>query len=252
MMEQAEGGRRRRAAPAWRIGVPARGPRGASSTCRSSGEAVSAAAARALAGTPAGQPHQHPRPDRHLVLRLQAAELRHRRLPAASCRPSAMPAASRCTSRISRRSSRAPSSGRATSCRRFERSPPLEPRTTRPPACGWSPGGCSRNSSSPTAWGCTSGEAFASPAYKSFHLVFAACFYYIQIYADFSGYSDISVGLSRMLGLKRAAELQLPVPGAVGGRVLDAMAHHPVVVAARLPVPAAGVRGRAAHSRRTA
>ena len=54
------------------------------------------------------------------------------------------------------------------------------------------------------------GEAFASPAYKSFHLVFAACFYYIQIYADFSGYSDISVGLSRMLGLKAPLNFNYP------------------------------------------
>ena len=54
------------------------------------------------------------------------------------------------------------------------------------------------------------GDAFASPAYKSFHLVFAACFYYIQIYADFSGYSDISVGLSRMLGLKAPLNFNYP------------------------------------------
>ena len=39
------------------------------------------------------------------------------------------------------------------------------------------------------------GEVFAAPEYKSLHLVFAAGLYYIQIYCDFSGYSDVSTGI---------------------------------------------------------
>jgi D-alanyl-lipoteichoic acid acyltransferase DltB (MBOAT superfamily) len=54
------------------------------------------------------------------------------------------------------------------------------------------------------------GEVFGSPQYKSFHLVFAACLYYIQIYADFSGYTDISIGLSRMLGHRAPQNFNYP------------------------------------------
>jgi D-alanyl-lipoteichoic acid acyltransferase DltB (MBOAT superfamily) len=54
------------------------------------------------------------------------------------------------------------------------------------------------------------GEVFGSPPYKSFHLVVAACFYYIQIYADFSGYTDISIGLSRMLGHRAPQNFNYP------------------------------------------
>jgi D-alanyl-lipoteichoic acid acyltransferase DltB (MBOAT superfamily) len=54
------------------------------------------------------------------------------------------------------------------------------------------------------------GEVFGSPEYKSFHLVAAACLYYIQIYADFSGYTDISIGLSRMLGHRAPQNFNAP------------------------------------------
>jgi D-alanyl-lipoteichoic acid acyltransferase DltB (MBOAT superfamily) len=54
------------------------------------------------------------------------------------------------------------------------------------------------------------GEVFGSPQYKSLHLVFAACLYYIQIYADFSGYTDISIGLSRILGHRAPQNFNYP------------------------------------------
>ena len=54
------------------------------------------------------------------------------------------------------------------------------------------------------------GDAFAAPAYKSLHLVFAAYLYSVQIYCDFSGYSDISTGLSRMLGLTPPVNFNYP------------------------------------------
>ena len=53
-------------------------------------------------------------------------------------------------------------------------------------------------------------EVFRSPQYKSLHLVFAAYFYYVQIYCDFSGYSDISTGLSRTLGLTPPINFNYP------------------------------------------
>jgi len=54
------------------------------------------------------------------------------------------------------------------------------------------------------------GEVFLAPEYKSFHLVLAAWLYYIQIYCDFSGYSDISIGISRALGFSPPANFDYP------------------------------------------
>jgi len=51
---------------------------------------------------------------------------------------------------------------------------------------------------------------FVEPEYKSLHLVFAAWLYYFQIYCDFSGYSDISIGLSRALGFAPPANFNYP------------------------------------------
>ena len=47
-----------------------------------------------------------------------------------------------------------------------------------------------------------------------------------QLYFDFSGYSDMAVGLGRMLGFE-SAQLQLPLYRQVGHRVLAAVAHLP-------------------------
>ncbi|RPJ71174.1 MAG: MBOAT family protein [Acidobacteria bacterium] len=54
------------------------------------------------------------------------------------------------------------------------------------------------------------GEVFLAPEYKSFHLVIAAWLYYIQIYCDFSGYSDISIGISRTLGFSPPQNFDYP------------------------------------------
>jgi alginate O-acetyltransferase complex protein AlgI len=54
------------------------------------------------------------------------------------------------------------------------------------------------------------GELFLSPQYKSLHLLFGGYFYYIQIYCDFSGYTDISNGLSGMLGVKPVLNFNYP------------------------------------------
>jgi len=53
-------------------------------------------------------------------------------------------------------------------------------------------------------------EVFLAPQYKSLHLLVAAYFYYVQIYCDFSGYSDISTGLSRTLGLTPPINFNYP------------------------------------------
>jgi D-alanyl-lipoteichoic acid acyltransferase DltB (MBOAT superfamily) len=53
-------------------------------------------------------------------------------------------------------------------------------------------------------------ELFLSPQYKSLHLLFGGYFYYLQIYCDFSGYSDISNGLSKMLGVTPVVNFNYP------------------------------------------
>ncbi len=53
-------------------------------------------------------------------------------------------------------------------------------------------------------------EVFLTPKYRGLHLVFGAWFYYFQIYCDFSGYSDISVGLSRALGFSPPLNFDYP------------------------------------------
>ncbi|HEY3383353.1 MAG TPA: MBOAT family O-acyltransferase [Vicinamibacterales bacterium] len=54
------------------------------------------------------------------------------------------------------------------------------------------------------------GEVFLAPKYKGLHLLLGAYCYYFQIYCDFSGYSDISTGVSRMLGLSAPKNFDYP------------------------------------------
>ena len=60
--------------------------------------------------------------------------------------------------------------------------------------------------------------------------------YAFQIYFDFSGYSDMAIGLGLMLGLRLRQELRLALPVAVDHRVLAPLAHLAVDLAARLPL----------------
>ena len=53
-----------------------------------------------------------------------------------------------------------------------------------------------------------------------------------QIYFDFSGYSDMAVGLAAMVGIKLAMELQQALPRLKPDRVLAALAHYPVYILA--------------------
>ena len=64
----------------------------------------------------------------------------------------------------------------------------------------------------------------------------AALGYTLQLYFDFSGYSDMAVGLALMFGLRLPAELQLAVQGGQPVGLLAALAHLAVAVAARLPL----------------
>lgn len=53
-------------------------------------------------------------------------------------------------------------------------------------------------------------EVFAKPEQQGLNLVFAAYFYAFQIYCDFSGYSDIAIGISRILGFKSMKNFDFP------------------------------------------
>ena len=60
--------------------------------------------------------------------------------------------------------------------------------------------------------------------------------YAIQIYADFSGYTDIAIGLALLLGIQLPAELQLAVHGRDAAGLLAPLAHDALALAARLPL----------------
>ena len=64
--------------------------------------------------------------------------------------------------------------------------------------------------------------------------------YAFQIYFDFSGYSDMAIGLGLMLGFVFPKNFDSPVPLAVHHRILAPLAYFAFGVAARLPLRAAG------------
>jgi len=51
---------------------------------------------------------------------------------------------------------------------------------------------------------------FADPQGQGLNLIFAAWLYAFQIYCDFSGYTDIAIGLARMLGYESAPNFNRP------------------------------------------
>jgi len=54
-------------------------------------------------------------------------------------------------------------------------------------------------------------QIFSSPAnFTSFNLIIGVVFYSFQIYCDFSGYSDIAIGLARVLGFDFPRNFNLP------------------------------------------
>jgi D-alanyl-lipoteichoic acid acyltransferase DltB (MBOAT superfamily) len=53
-------------------------------------------------------------------------------------------------------------------------------------------------------------EVFSEPDGQGLNLVFGLYFYAFQIYCDFSGYSDMAVGISRMLGYRSMLNFNRP------------------------------------------
>jgi alginate O-acetyltransferase complex protein AlgI len=54
------------------------------------------------------------------------------------------------------------------------------------------------------------GFVFDSPAHQGLNTIFAAYLFSFQIYCDFSGYSDIAIGLARILGIDSAENFDRP------------------------------------------
>lgn len=56
------------------------------------------------------------------------------------------------------------------------------------------------------------GPLFRDPgAYDGITLIFGAIFFYIQIYCDFAGYTDMAVGISELLGIRSAENFDYPM-----------------------------------------
>ncbi len=53
-------------------------------------------------------------------------------------------------------------------------------------------------------------QVFAAPHGQGLNLIFAAWFYAFQIYCDFSGYTDIAIGLARLLGYESVKNFDTP------------------------------------------
>ena len=73
--------------------------------------------------------------------------------------------------------------------------------------------------------------------------------YAAQIYCDFSGYTDIATGCAMLLGYRFPRNFNAPIYGDRPARLLAALAHFAIELAARLPVHSAGrIRGGTART----
>ena len=192
---------------------------------------------------------------RHLVLHVPGDQLRHRHLPRRASEPVPLARLRASTCRSSRTSSPARSCGRASSL----------------PAA---------RASAPTRAASTSAEAFllivARPVQEgrdlelprhrarrpgvrrarrrtarssSWSRVYA---YAIQIYADFTGYTDIAIGCALLLGFRFPQNFDAPYRAAVAPGLLAPLAHDAVALAARLPLHPARRQPRRRARARTA
>ena len=78
--------------------------------------------------------------------------------------------------------------------------------------------------------------AFAAGPLHAHDAWFGVVGYAFQIYFDFSGYSDMAIGLALMMGFVLIQNFDSPYKSRQHHRVLAALAHQPVDLAARLPL----------------
>ena len=80
-------------------------------------------------------------------------------------------------------------------------------------------------------------ELFGNAAHLHFFSGWAAALgYTLQLYFDFSGYSDMAVGIAYLLGFHFPQNFDSPYKARQPEPVLAPLAHDAVVLAARLPV----------------
>ena len=95
-------------------------------------------------------------------------------------------------------------------------------------------------------------EVFAAPGqHSSLEILIAIYAYAVQIYADFSGYTDIAIGIALLLGFTFPQNFDSPY-AALGPGLLAPLAHDALALAARLPLHPARRQPRQAPSSPTA
>ena len=82
-------------------------------------------------------------------------------------------------------------------------------------------------------------------AHSAPEVLFAIWGYAIEIYADFSGYTDIAIGIALLLGIRFPVNFDAPYTARSLAGLLAPVAHHAVEVAAGLPVHPARRQPRA-------
>ena len=80
---------------------------------------------------------------------------------------------------------------------------------------------------------------FDPSRFRPLDLLLAAYGYAVQIYCDFSAYSDMAIGLATLLGYRFPINFNQPYRAREPARVLAALAYLAVIVAARLSLQAA-------------
>ncbi len=80
-------------------------------------------------------------------------------------------------------------------------------------------------------------QVFAVPgSHSSLEILVATYAYAVQIYADFSGYTDMAIGIALLLGFTFPQNFDSPVRGDLAAGLLAALAHDALALAARLPL----------------
>ena len=83
---------------------------------------------------------------------------------------------------------------------------------------------------------------FDPSAYGALDIAAAVYGYAVQIYCDFSAYSDMAIGIAALLGYSFPRNFDQPYRASLDAGLLAALAHQPVQLAARLSLCAAGRR----------
>ena len=93
-------------------------------------------------------------------------------------------------------------------------------------------------------------QVFGAPnQHSSLEILIGVYAYAVQIYADFSGYTDIAIGIALLLGFTFPQNFDSPYAAVVAAGLLAPLAHDALALAARLRLhpPRRQPEGQAAH-----